>query len=1158
MRVWQRKIFGLLVLSILLVVGLSSFALAENGQLRGMVWLEKTADGVFGGGEGGYENAKITLERLDENGQPQVAINTTSSRTGEYIFPSLPDGVYRLRVQVDEDYRFAAHGLDSAVLPAMGNVSYTPYFSVKEGDVLEKNIGLLKTYASITLVAFEDSNANGGRMQGEPAVRGVMADLLYDYEGETYIIASVTTNKDGEALIRDLSPGMYRMRVHLPENYVAGPMGQKQNTFYNYFMPEGEDTGITPYFSLATKESLGMGIGMVKAGSLTGKIWYDANFNGLWDADEQGLSQAVVTLSSGIMSESRSVNPDSAGVYAFRGLQPGEYTLTFTLPEGMIFTYPGVSMISDTAREASHRVSVQVDVTSSLGAVGAMPAAGASIFFYQDENLNGQFDEGEAPLAGARVSAYQNDQMVEEAVTDETGCGLFRGLRGGDTEIRAELPFGYIFYSSVDGLFNNPDGQSEASATVSLDGTQPDAFFSAAVTMPAQVEGIFFEDTASTGIYGEGGILLPGFTVQAIMQNGQVAAETVTDESGAYKFSSLQPGTYSIRFLLDDVYVASPVSNEEDALGSRIVRQTPDYGETLPFLLNPGQTAANVNGGAFRAGTVDGYVLIDEAYHADLIGLNGVQAILLTPDGLPYSSYAYGVTDESGYFLIKGVLPGEYQVAYVLPERGQFTNPATNEKKVVSDSFSTESGSEIHLSPLYGILTSTLSGTIVHDNAEGEEPFTALLSLINHAESQVFQVHAKEDGSYAFTGLMPGDYTFQVTLPENLVFGQMEGSPIEATGAYKASAEISFAMGDAWENANILASPPVKLSGRAFYDDNLTGDMEEDEYGAEGRTLTLTQNGKFILETQTDENGQFVFESLVPGTYQLSIDMDESEELVKMPQAQRGEEAWMLDASVLWDETVSLPIMRYSSVSGAVWSLDGTTAGVADIPVSLIEENGEIVATVQTDTFGEFLFPGLLPGAYTLSATLPQGYLFARPQDTQNRESYIQGQPDGTPTPVSFFVQMGDDVSGMDIGMGAMGSIGDQVWLDENGNGLQDIGEVGLPGVVIDLYQHGQMIVSVTSDVYGRYLITDVYPGEYEVRCTIPAEVKATKHDDTFPLVNSILPESDDKAPVGTVIVPSGSTNLHCDMGFALRKPGKYPAVMDTIPVKDWRPYSER
>ena len=38
----------------------------------------------------------------------------------------------------------------------------------------------------------------------------------------------------------------------------------------------------------------------------------------------------------------------------------------------------------------------------------------------------------------------------------------------------------------------------------------------------------------------------------------------------------------------------------------------------------------------------------------------------------------------------------------------------------------------------------------------------------------------------------------------------------------------------------------------------------------------------------------------------------------------------------------------------------------------------------------------------------------------------------------------------------------------------------------------------------------------------------------------------------------SGAENLHCDLGFRLRKDGVYPAIMDQVPAKDWRPYSDR
>ena len=66
-----------------------------------------------------------------------------------------------------------------------------------------------------------------------------------------------------------------------------------------------------------------------------------------------------------------------------------------------------------------------------------------------------------------------------------------------------------------------------------------------------------------------------------------------------------------------------------------------------------------------------------------------------------------------------------------------------------------------------------------------------------------------------------------------------------------------------------------------------------------------------------------------------------------------------------------------------------------------------------------------------------------------------------------------DELSGMDIGIGAMGSIGDRAWLDLNGNGMQDLEEPNMPGILIELYRNGELAASTTTDLYGRYLFSD-------------------------------------------------------------------------------------
>ena len=115
-----------------------------------------------------------------------------------------------------------------------------------------------------------------------------------------------------------------------------------------------------------------------------------------------------------------------------------------------------------------------------------------------------------------------------------------------------------------------------------------------------------------------------------------------------------------------------------------------------------------------------------------------------------------------------------------------------------------------------------------------------------------------------------------------------------------------------------------------------------------------------------------------------------------------------------------------------------------------------------------------------------------------------------------------------------------------------------MPGIQIALYQQGQLIASTVSDAYGHWELTGLFPGEYEMQVTMHAELKTTVHQEEFPLVASIMPESEETVVRFTVVVPSGTENLHCDLGFRLRTPGVYPAAMNEIPEMDWTPYSQR
>ncbi len=73
-------------------------------------------------------------------------------------------------------------------------------------------------------------------------------------------------------------------------------------------------------------------------------------------------------------------------------------------------------------------------------------------------------------------------------------------------------------------------------------------------------------------------------------------------------------------------------------------------------------------------------------------------------------------------------------------------------------------------------------------------------------------------------------------------------------------------------------------------------------------------------------------------------------------------------------------------------------------------------------------------------------------------------------------------------------SIGDRVWVDENGNGTQDPEEPGLANAVIELFRdNGSLVDRVTSNVKGRYIFPNVSPGRYYLRVTLPAGYVLTR-----------------------------------------------------------------
>jgi hypothetical protein len=78
---------------------------------------------------------------------------------------------------------------------------------------------------------------------------------------------------------------------------------------------------------------------------------------------------------------------------------------------------------------------------------------------------------------------------------------------------------------------------------------------------------------------------------------------------------------------------------------------------------------------------------------------------------------------------------------------------------------------------------------------------------------------------------------------------------------------------------------------------------------------------------------------------------------------------------------------------------------------------------------------------------------------------------------------------------GSGGTIGDFVWNDTNGNGIQDTGESGLSGVTVKLYDGSNTLLSTTTTDGGYYSFAGLSAGTYQVEFVAPSSYAFSAKD---------------------------------------------------------------
>jgi len=301
---------------------------------------------------------------------------------------------------------------------------------------------------------------------------------------------------------------------------------------------------------------------------------------------------------------------------------------------------------------------------------------------------------------------------------------------------------------------------------------------------------------------------------------------------------------------------------------------------------------------------------------------------------------------------------------------------------------------------------------------------------------------------------------------------------------------------------------PISIAGTVFEDLDLDNQQDAGEPGLDGVTLELYQweDGGYAATGQTtvtDAQGDYRFDGLLPGTYQVV-------ELQPEPYLSVGASAGTVDGETRGtvvspnvigqiqllggDDSVDNDFAETQPVtlSGHVYHdadndgvMDSGEAGIADVLVRVTDRSspsgpGSSVDAIEvlTDSDGYWEVTGLYPGEFWVEEVQPNGYL-----DGLDAAGSAGGTAHNPGDRIDGFdLEGGQSGRNYDFGELLPSSISGRVIADANGNCTYDSGDSLLANVTVYLLDaSGKRIAGTTTDAQGEYSFTDLAPGVYGV-----------------------------------------------------------------------------
>jgi protocatechuate 3,4-dioxygenase beta subunit len=1126
------------------------FALKGTASIGDFVFNDANANGIQDASELGISGVTVVL--TFPNGG---TMSTTTDANGNYTFADLAPGTnYTITFTTPAGYNptTANAGTNDAIDsdPIAGTVTGITVTAGQTNTTIDA--GFFQ-YVNLGNTVWYDQNNDGIKQATETGISNVTVKLYLDLNNDNIadglVFATTTTDANGVYNFANLIPGNYIVGVMIPNGYAVVTIngGDPDNNIDNdnngiNTSVVGEvrsnsvmlTSGLEPLVAVdgdGSNGNLTVDFALRGTGSIGDFVFNDTNGNGIQDVGELGIAGATVVLTNP-NGTTTTVITDANGNYSFSNLAPGTYSVAFTTPAGYTPTAANVG-----ANDAvdSDPIGGIVSVVLTAGQLNTSVDAG----FYQlvnlgntvwyDQNNDGIKQANEVGISAVTVKLYadvNNDNIADATtpifttITDASGLYSFANLAPGNYIVGVSIPSGYAAVTTNGGdPDNNIDndnngtntfivGEVRSSAITLIAGTEPSSDgdgTSGNLTVDFALRGtgvigdFVFNDVNGNGIQDAGEVGIPGAIVVLTYPNGTTFS-TTTDANGLYSFPNLAPGTYSIAFTTPNGLTGSPANQGGDPTKD----SNPVGGVVSGIVLTAGQLNTTVDAGFFAANVMNlgNVVWYDQNNNgikdASETGIAGVTVNLYadanndnTADG---AAIATITTDINGLYNFGALAPSNYIVGVIIPT---------------------------------GYAVVTLNGGDPDNNTDNDN---------NGTNTSV----AGEVRSNAITLSLTSEPTTD---------GDGNNGNLTLDFGFRGTGSI----GDF-----------------VFNDANGNGIQDAGETGIAGATVVLTYPNGTTVTTVTDANGNYTFANLAPGTYSVAFTTPSG--LTASPANQGGDPTkdsnpvgGVVSGLVITPGQLNTTVdagffaANVMSLGNTVWydqNNDGikqaTETGIAGATVKLYADvnndnvaDGVAIATTTTDANGLYNFAGLVAGNYIVGVNIPTGYAVVT-TNGGDPDNNTDNDNNGTNTSVVGEVRSnaitlalttepitdGDGNNGnltLDFGLKGTGSIGDFVFNDANGNGIQDAGESGIPNVIVSLSNPNGTTTTTTTDANGNYIFANLAPGTYSVTFTTPSGLTASPS-------NVGADDTKDSDPIGGtvsgIVLAAGQLNTTVDAGF--------------------------